>query len=204
MALITDYASLKTEVANWAARNDLTADIPLMISLAEQRIYRELRVTEMETALDETIASGVIAIPDGYLEAKKFYVDGSPTRALERMTLDQLYEKYPLRSASGKPVFFAEEGGNFIFGPYPDDDYTIKGVYYKKLDALSEANDTNWLITKFFDGLLFGAMAETWLFVRNETEAVKYDALFERAKRAFQRADNNRRMSGSTLRVKPS
>lgn len=204
MALITDYASLKTEIANFAARNDLTADIPLMISLAETRIYREMRVTEMETALSSTIASGVIAVPTGFLEAKKFYVDGSPTQELERMSLDQLYMKYPLRSACGQPKFFAEEGGNFIFGPYPDSDYTIKGVYYKQLDALSDANSTNWLITKFKDGILYAALTELWLFVRNDKEASKYDALFGRAKDQYALADRRRHHSGSTLRVKPS
>lgn len=204
MALITDYSSLKTEVANWAARSDLTADIPLMIALAETRIYREMRVTEMETALSSTIASGVIAVPTGFLEAKKFYIDGSPVQELERMSLDQLYVKYPTRSACGKPHFFAEEGGNFIFGPYPDSNYTVKGVYYKQLDALSDSNTSNWLITKFQDGILYAAITEAWLFVRNTIEAQKYDALFQRAKDAYTLADRRRHISGSTLRVKPS
>lgn len=204
MALITNYSTLKTEVANFAARSDLTADIPLMISLAETRIYREMRVTEMETALSSTISSGVIAVPTGFVEAKKFYIDGSPVQELERMSLDQLYVKYPTRSACGKPHFFAEEGGNFIFGPYPDSDYTVKGVYYKQLDPLSDSNTSNWLITKFQDGILFGALLETALFVQNDAEAQKFATLFDRAKADYIRADKRRHSSGSTLRVKPS
>ena len=203
MALITDYATLKTEVANFAARADLTTDIPLMISLAETRIYREMRVTEMETALSSAISSGVIAVPTGFLEAKKLYIDGSPVQELERMSLDQLYVKYPDRSANGKPHFFAEEAGNLIFGPYPDSEYTVKGVYYKKLDALSDSNTSNWLITKFQDGILFGSLLETFLFVQSD-EATKYAALYERAKADYIRADKMRHMSGSTLRMKPS
>lgn len=45
--MINDYATLKTAIASWLARADLTAAIPDFIQLAETRFNRELRVRQM-------------------------------------------------------------------------------------------------------------------------------------------------------------
>ena len=42
MAVITNYATLQTEVANALARDDLTADIPMFIQFAENKQLRQL------------------------------------------------------------------------------------------------------------------------------------------------------------------
>jgi hypothetical protein len=151
---ITTYAELKTAVANWLARTNLTAYIPDFIMLGERRIYRELRIRAMEASLSSAIASGTISVPSGYVEMKFAYIDGTPVQALTKKEGAFIYEFYPTRSADGKPQFFAREVDNFIFGPYPDSNYTVKGVYYKRLDALSDSNTTNWFITNAPDLLV--------------------------------------------------
>ena len=46
MALAT-YSDLKTTIANYLARSDLTSQIPDFITLAENRLRRELRIRQM-------------------------------------------------------------------------------------------------------------------------------------------------------------
>ena len=92
MALGT-YSDLQTAIATWLNRTDLTAYIPDFIALAEERVYRNLRVKAMETALNDTIASGVIAVPSDYIELKSAYIDGSPAYALERLSVEEIYTK---------------------------------------------------------------------------------------------------------------
>ena len=116
---------------------------PDLIRFGELRIYRDLRIRAMETALSDTIASGVIAVPSGYVEMKHAYIDGTPVQRLTRKTAEWVYQNYPTRSSGGKPKFFAREAGNLIFGPHPDSAYTVKGIYYKRLTALGTSNQTN-------------------------------------------------------------
>ena len=49
---IDTYATLKTGVANFLSRSDLTSRIPEFISLAEDRVAQDLRVRAMEASLD--------------------------------------------------------------------------------------------------------------------------------------------------------
>lgn len=196
---ITSYSELQTAVANWLARDDLTTYIPDFITLAEARIYRELKVRQMETALSETIASGVIAVPSGYTQMKFAYVDGSPIKKLERFDLERLYQEYPTRSADGKPSAYARESTSFIFGPYPDSGYTIKGVYYKKLDPLSDANTSNWLITDAPDLILFASLCEAEPFIKNDPRLVLWEAKYQNAKTEIRNQDRDEEFSGSVM-----
>jgi hypothetical protein len=47
---LTNYGELKTAVANWLKRGDLTSRIPEFIALAEDRINKKLRVRAMEAS----------------------------------------------------------------------------------------------------------------------------------------------------------
>ena len=60
---LASYADLQTAVASWLNRTDMAAYIPDFIALAEERIYRTLRVKAMETAFTGTVAAGVVALP---------------------------------------------------------------------------------------------------------------------------------------------
>ena len=51
---ISNYGELKTSVANWLDRDDLTERIPEFIALCESMIIRSLRIRGMET-MDTTI-----------------------------------------------------------------------------------------------------------------------------------------------------
>lgn len=201
MAAITDFATLKTEVAAWLNRSDLTNEVPGFIQLGEFRVYRDLRVRQMETALSAAISSGVLAVPSGYLEMKFAYVNGSPMRKLERKDAEWIYLNYPTRSSDGTPKFFAREATNFIFGPYPDSAYTVKGVYYKKLDALSGTNTTNWLITDAPDLILFASLCEAAPFLQDDARVPLWEKKYAQIKDRFQRNDVEEEFSGSPLAV---
>lgn len=168
MAIVTDYSTLKTAIADYLARSDLTSYIPNFIQYGEERIYAEVRDRNMETALSDTISSGVVAIPSGFIEWKHVYVDGSPTQQLDMRDPGWILREFPSRSADAKPGYIAIDGSNFIFGPYPDTNYTIKGTYYKRLDALSDANTDNWLTDTYPNLILSAAMADACAFVKKD------------------------------------
>jgi hypothetical protein len=201
MAAITSYATLQTEVAAWLHRTDLTSDIKGWITLGEYRIYRDLRVRQMETALSSTISSGVIAVPSGYVELKNAYVNSSPNRSLTKKDAEWIYYNYPTRSSDGTPAYIAREGSNFIFGPYPDSNYTIKGIYYKRLDALSDSNTSNWLITDAPDLILFATLCEAAPWLVDDARTAIWEKKYAQIKDRVQKQDNDEEFSGSPLSI---
>lgn len=198
---IATYAELKTAIANWLKKSTLTSYIPDFIMMGEKRIYRELRIRAMETSLSSAISSGVIAVPSSYVQLKFAYVDGSPVRHLTLKDPSYIYENYPTRSSDKKPQVMAREVDNFIFGPYPDSAYTIKGVYYKKLDALSDSNTTNWFTTNASDLLLFAALMEAEPFIKNDPRLALWLKKYEDIRDQIQIEDEDENYSGSPLTI---
>lgn len=201
MAAITSYATLKTEIAAFLHRSDLTSEIPGFIQLGELRIYRDLRVRQMETALSSAISSGVVALPTGYMELKYAYVSGSPAQKLERKDAEWIYHNYPTRSSDGKPKFIAREASNFIFGPYPDSAYTITGVYYKKLTSIVTSEEANWLITDVPDLILFASLCEAAPWLMNDERTGVWEAKYAQIKARVQKQDDDEEFSGSPLQA---
>jgi hypothetical protein len=196
---LNTYSDLVTAIGTWLNRTDLASYIPDFIALAEERIYRSLRVKAMETALSSTISSGAIAVPSDYIELKSAYIDGSPTYALERLSVEEIYTKYPTRSSQGKPLYIAREGASFIFGPYPDGAYTVKGIYYARLAALSATNTSNWLTTNAPSLVLFGALAEAAPFLKDDQRIMIWETKFLAQLGDANKADKREAMRGSTL-----
>lgn len=196
MAAITDLTSLKAEIAGWLHRADLTAEIPGFIQLGENRIYRDLRVRQMETSLSTAISSGTIAVPTGYVEMKYAYINGSPMVKLQRKDAEWIYHNYPTRSADGTPRYFAREAETFIFGPYPDSGYTVKGVYYKKLAVLTT---TNWLTDDVPDLILFASLCEAAPWTANDERIGLWEKKYAQIAARVQQQDDTEEFSGSPL-----
>ena len=60
---IATYAELKTAVANWLQRTDLTSYIPDFITIAESQIASDLKVREMEKRVTASISTEYFDIP---------------------------------------------------------------------------------------------------------------------------------------------
>ena len=199
--MIADYASLQTAIATTLHRNDLTALIPVFIADAEERIYNDIRIQAMEASYSQAISSGVVTIPAGFLEWKFLYVDGSSAHKLTRKSAEWIYTNYPTRAAEGTPVFFAREGGSLIFGPYPTDGLIVKGLYYKRLPALSDSNTTNWLIENAPDLLRYAALTEAAVHTRDADAHQLFDGKTVQLVKRIQRTDDREAFSGSVLSV---
>jgi hypothetical protein len=197
---ITTNAELETAVGNWLHRSDLTAIIPDLVMLGEKRIFREVRTRDMESALSVTIASGVAALPADFVELKHAYIDGTPIRTLEIRPADWIYKKFTTRSSDSKPNTVAVEGSNLIFGPYPDSAYTVKGIYYKRLTAVSSS--ANALFTKNPDLYLWAALAEAAPYLKNDARALVWVAKYDAAIKAINEEDKRSVNHGGQLSMR--
>lgn len=197
--MITDYSTLKTSIANFLHRSDLTSLIPEFIADAENRIFNELRIRAMEAAFSSATSSGSVALPTGFLEWIFLYVDDTTEQKLTRRDAEWIYTRYPSRSGGGRPAFFAREGDTLIFGPFPDADYTITGRYYKKLDALSDSNTTNWFITDAPALLRYGALCEAAPYIGDDSRVGIWEGKFNQELSRIKRTEQRESRSGSLL-----
>lgn len=199
--MISDYASLRSAVGDFMQRDDLIDMIPYFVQEAEARM-NELRVWRMETALDLTISSSVIAVPADYLALKNAYVNSSSPVPLQRVTATVLYEKYPIRSNTGVPRLIAREATNFIFGPAPDSDYNIKGIYYARPAALSADTSTNWAITYYPMYMLYESLSCAEPYVRNDQRLQTWKAMAGQHKATIKKDERAESISGSAPRAR--
>lgn len=194
---ITTYAELKTAVANWLKRDDLTSRIPEFIALAEDRVAMEpkLRIRAMETSTNLTVNAQTVALPTGFLAARRLYISGDPVQQLEPLDTYNFWARY-ISSTTDKPKAFAVEGENFVFGPSPDSSYTGKLLYYKRFTALSADEDTNWILTNARGLLLYGALLESAPFIKNDTRLLTWATLWDDLVDAVYKQNRKDRHSG--------
>ena len=194
---ISTYAELQTAVGNWLKRSDLSSSIPDLIMLGEKWVFRHARTRDMETEFNVTIASGVAALPSDFVAMKHAYIDGTPITTLQSKSASWILLRYPLRQAADVPKFFAQDGSNLIFGPYPSSDYTVKGTYYKRLTSIQSS--ANALFTANPDLYLFAALAEAEPFIKNDKRAALWVAKRDEILRDVNGEDKSAMLSGGPL-----
>lgn len=177
MAVITNYATLQTEIANTLARDDLTAELPQFIQFAENKLQRTLNLRNEETALSVSISSGVAAVPADFKMLKFAYYDSTPVYLLQWVPIEELYRDFPDRSDStSTPSVISREAGNFVFGPVAVDG-TLKGVYYAKQDPL-RTTDNSWYVTNAPEVLLYGSLLEAVPFIKDDPRIPVWQAYY--------------------------
>ena len=204
MAVITGYASLQTAVTDYLARSNLATFAPNFIQNWEERFYRQPRNFGrwMETSFSTAIASSVIAVQSDYLGLKYAYISGSPSSKLDRVSINQLYGTYPRGSDTGLPIWISRDTTNFVFGPPPDSNYTVKGIYWAKPTLMrSFAGDAaaHWIIVNAPDLALYGALLEAEPFEKNDSRINVWRAFYEQALKDYRDLQREEDVSGSPV-----
>jgi hypothetical protein len=183
MAVITGYTSLLATLQSYLARGDLAADVPGFVQTFEEALYRQPKNhgAWMEQELSETIASGVIAVPDDYLNLKNAYIDASPSTPLSLVGLDVMLGTYPRGQATGRPIWMARQRNEFIFGPQADSGYDIKGTYWGKpvvLRSFAADAAAHWLIVNAPDLVLYGSLLQAEPYIKNDSRILTWKTFY--------------------------
>lgn len=200
-----NYTAFTASLSSWMdiGTSDIGASLYAdLVTVGEERIFREVRNKDMETSFSASIASGILSLPTSYLALKTAYVDTTPIQSLERRPAEWIRLNYPYNSGSGVPQYIARYGSNFIFGPYPDSDYTITGIYYKKPTAISGAS-LNDLFTNNPDLYLFACLAESEILIGRDNRIPVWEAKYQRILADVNGADKAEDSSGSSLQMRP-
>ena len=205
---ISNYTELKTAVANWLDRDDLTDRIPEFIALAEARFNRVLRLRSMEAkyTANTVAAQRNLALPASYIQMRNFQVNTSPLTTLSYVT-PEIYDRVWGGSTSGTPKFYTILANEVSFGPIPASVMEVEMLFYKKFDNLGTAttsgypDSVNWLITNAPDIYLYGTMLEAEPFIMNDERVPLWAQALQQGIADLREQDNKDRHSGSALRV---
>lgn len=162
---LTTFAELKASIADWLARDDLTAFIPDYITLFEAEAARRLKVRPQATTTTITPSSGVATLPTDYLGFQRVTWTGSPIGELSYVA-PSIYAAY-LNMGAGTPSVFTIEGSNLRVAPSSDTSLTFD--YFQRTPAVS--GSLNWLFTNHPDAYLAGSLAQAAAFNKNFDKA---------------------------------
>jgi hypothetical protein len=199
MALDT-FAGLKTTIADYLNRDDLTSIIPSFIALAEAKFNRKLRVRQMIKRANGQIETAFFAYPSDWLQAKEFQLNTSPIVRLEFVTEaygDNL--KASRYIATGKPAYYTITGTQLEFIPAPDQTYSAELTYYAKIPALSDSNTSNWLLAYAPDLYLYGALLEASPYLKDDERLATWGQLYTSSLGDIEVADQRASVSSTPI-----
>lgn len=200
---LSNYSDLKTQVANYLARSDLTSQIPLFITLAELRLSRDIRIRQMLKTSTATMTGGdsTVGLPSDFLATRDVFIDGTPRITVSYLTPSN-FSRDARATDSGKPVFYTLRGQEFEFAPIPDTNYTIQMLYYAKPDALSNTNPSNVFMANCPDALLYGALLEAEPYLMNDNRTELWTNLYRAAINNLNTSDEESEYSGVPISMK--
>lgn len=166
MATITNYSTLKSTIADYLNRADLTSQIETFIQFAEADMNTRLRCREQIVRAEATSSAEYVQLPADWLEAINLHIVGGQ-QPLRYITLDEadIVNKEQLYVG---PHYYSLMNGAIEIVPAPAEDIDIEMIYYAKIPALSDQNTTNWLLTKAPDVYLYGALTHAAPFLMDD------------------------------------
>lgn len=199
---LANYDDLKSAVADWLNRSDLTARIPDFIALAEARMRREVLSRNVTVNAAFSLNAASVALP----------ADLKVLRAINRTTalyegpieivsLDRIYDERRSYARSAVPRYAAVEGPNLVLAPTPDTTYTATIVYEPEVTPLATTS-TNWWLTNHPDLYLYSALAESAPFLKDDERLAIWNGRYKDAVAQLEIA-RDRAEYGPTLIARP-
>ena len=180
---ITNYTDLKSTIADYLARSDLTSQIPLFIQLAENRLRRDLRIRSMLKVVTATTTANdaTVSVPTDFLEMRDLHIEANPIHTLIYQNPSNFFRNTKAGTLTGGyPNNYTIMGQEFQFAPIPDAVYTLKMVYYAAPEYLSSTNSSNMFLANCPDLLLYASLGEAEPYLMNDARIATWAQLYDR------------------------
>ena len=195
---ISNYTNLQTSVESWFKRDDLTAQIPDFISLAESVMQVRCKLVEFEATATVTITAGVGTIPTGFVGMRSVYWNDSLSQPLSYITPEQFDA---MRSWGEGDTYFYTISGTTIRTSNTETGSVIM-TYNAKFTPLSNGSPTNAIITNYPEAYLYGTLAQAYIYAEDDKNTEKYSSLFSGALDRINENNAARKYAGATLQVR--
>lgn len=187
---LTTYSEITTALEKWLNRegfSSLTDQISDLIAIGQRRIHRDCDLNAMEEVVSLTIDSQAVDTPADFKRTKSITIQGDSHTSEVTGASHQAVMSY---ASNERPTKFSVIGSKFYFGPPPDQTYTAQLVYFKALPILSDVNTTNWLSENEPEFLIYAAMVEACLFLKDDTRAQLWEARYNAIKDSIMKSED--------------
>lgn len=203
---LANYENLKTAVAGWLNRTDLTSDIIDFITLCEDEIARRVE-TEFERRDTITLNAEVVSLPSDLREITSLALDdanrGGPIEILSPEQLTLYKAASGRRTSYPRKAAITTNGTELILAPVPDTSYVAEIIYATKLDRLSGSVSTNWILDDHSDVYLYGSLIHSAPFLKDDQRMGVWQSLFEKALAQIAALIERRKWAANTLIMRP-
>lgn len=200
---ITTFSELKTSMADFLNRDDLTSVIPTFISLAEAQINRDIRHYEMENRATADLSGQYLDRPSDWVETIRIHITSGGTNNLQLLSAASMADKRQgAENATGEPRYYRHAERGFEVYPTPDGTYEVELLYYQKITALSDENTTNWLLTDHPDVYLYGSLLHSAPYLAEDQRVGVWAQLYSAAVQRVNQSGDDASWSGTGLTLK--
>lgn len=203
---ITTYDELKTALADWSTRADLTTYMDDFIDQAEA-FFRYppkgdipgIRANITRTAGTLTAGTATLARPTDFLEAYRFVLTGNDGGLMEYVGAEQL--RLSFRTGQGQPYYWTVSDV-IEFDVAPDSAYAYEISYYPDYTALSDSNADNWVLLNYPNVYLSGCMFHLNTFLQDYAVADRWMAQYKTGVNGLNKAYERGRRSQGPIAAK--
>lgn len=204
--MITNYTELKSTIADYLARDDLSTKIPTFIQLGEVRLRRDLRIRSMLKVVTTTTTAGdkTVAYPSDFLGMKDIHINNGTTINTIIYQNPSNFFRNTKAAIGGMPKNYTSLANEFQFAPIPDGEYTLSMVYYAKPVFLSDTNPSNAFIADAPDLLLYAALGEAEPYLMNDERLATWASLYQKGIDSLTQADDDSNYPASPMVISVS
>jgi hypothetical protein len=190
---LATYSDLKTAVASWLNKTNLTTQIPDLVALAESNIRRDVHTRSHETRTASTLTGETLTFPTRFMRVRSLSVGGKPMEYLSpeayQTKVDQEYSSQGYYTIIGQSIY--------VLNGASGDDYIL--VYDASLTGFSADADTNWLLTNAPEVYLWGACEQAAVFLKDTAAAQDYNARYSAAVANLNRSERMAKYAGPLI-----
>lgn len=208
---IYDYPTLCATMAEWINRSDLVSAIPDFVRNVELICNRQLRTQHQLSTVQAAVPTNTryIELPGDFEEAYNVMFVGTPIVQGGNYTPSTIGGAQQNDGVLNNPVppvspkGFTFERNYVSFYPAPSAANTLELQYYASIPPLDDYLTINWLLTRYPDIYLYGALAESAPYLNNDDRIQTWAARFSSAFSGAQQASDHRRVSGGPINYRP-
>jgi hypothetical protein len=198
--MATTYSALKTEIADFVNRSDLTSIVDTFIDQAEAEMQVRCKEIEFETRSTVTVTAGVATLPTGWLSARSMIWNGDTARRLSYVPPDKL--EMVNASSPAFVNYYTIVGAQLRFAD--DGDGSVIATYNAKFTPLSDSNTSNSILAEFPSAYLYGSLKHAAVYLKDFEAARNYEALFDQQMALVIANNAERKYAGAALQVRPA
>ena len=173
------YGQLKTAVQDYlqVSESTFTTQLPRFIQESEDRIFSLVQLPDQRKNVQGNLTSGnrFLATPTDFYAPMSLAIISSSTYDYLDFKHASFIKEYSPGTTQGTPKYYSLfDETSFEISPIPDSNYTIELHYLNKPGSLTSGSDsgTTTLSSDYPDALLYGALVEGAIFLKEPAEVV--------------------------------